>query len=144
MYHEWKRYFTQSLYVNSIMSYYARIYHSTESLNIIYNIFYLLKSIFAAFFEYSLLDTFQNIRNTYSAKISNIEKIFYVSRNVISYNRTRKDSILLSSSYRKRITLQIFHFLITWQSFKFCKRWCVHWKKFEEVLLMYYIFCRLS
>ena len=136
MYHEWNRYFTQSLYVNSIMSYYARIYHSTESLNIICNIFYLLKSIFAAFLEYSLLDTFQNIRNTFSAKIGNIEKEFTSTRNIIFSNRIwRRIPFLLSSFCAKsKILLRILRFIITWQKFvKSCARWDMQRiKQFEQ------------
>ena len=100
------------------MSYYARIYHSTESLNIIYNIFIFLKAYLPHFSNILCLIHFKNIRNTYSAKIANIEKFFYVYNKQIFFNNTKKDSISLSSSNPKTNNFGTFHFIITWQSFK--------------------------
>ena len=100
------------------MSYYARIYHSTESLNIIYNIFIFLKAYLPHFSNILCLIHFKNIRNTYSAKITNIEKYFTCTTNTIFFNKTKKDSILLSSSNPKTNNFGTFHFIITWQSFK--------------------------
>ena len=99
------------------MSYYARIYHSTESLNIIYNIFIFLKAYLPHFSNILCLIHFKNIRNTYSAKIANIEKFLRVQQTQ-SFQQYEEGFNFIIFSNPKTNNFGTFHFIITWQSFK--------------------------